>query len=183
VNSDDRLQLKSIYMNKGENAWMPSGRLKSWVRISIHEANSFSNTLCIYGCYNHGRDTATHFNLFSTNIWQRTFLLIAQMVRRYIVAKSQWWSVYEFWGCVEWYWYLKGYWESDNWKNFGVLINWAAQTTIGLFDICRLKAILPEGITNFIQSRVTFNLLFFIYHLQPTASSINKFHYCAIFLY
>jgi hypothetical protein len=36
------------------------------------------------------------------------------------------------------------------------------QTTIGLFDICRLKATLPEGITNFIQSQVTFNLLFSI---------------------
>jgi hypothetical protein len=52
----------------GENAWVPSGRLKSRVRISIDEANSFCNTLRIYGCYNHGRDTATHFNLFSTNI-------------------------------------------------------------------------------------------------------------------
>jgi hypothetical protein len=38
------------------------------VIFSINEASSFSNTLCIYGCYNHGGDTATHFNMFSINI-------------------------------------------------------------------------------------------------------------------
>jgi hypothetical protein len=47
-NSNDRLQLKSNYINMGENAWMPSACLKSWVRISIDEANSFSITPSVF---------------------------------------------------------------------------------------------------------------------------------------